>query len=336
MKKKISVMTPCFNEESGIRECYDRVKEVFDRDLPQYEREHLFIDNSSSDNTVSILKLIALGDLNVKIIVNTRNFGSNRSPHYGFMQTTGDAVVPIFADLQTPPEVIVELVRKWEAGYKVVIAVREGMREGLITRAWRGLFYSIMLRLSHVPQVRNFVGFGLFDRRVVDVFRSLNEPDPYFRGLVSEIGFEKAIVGYQQPLRKHGKSRHSFFDLLDLAIMGITTYSKVPIRLMTVAGIAISAASIMVGLAYLVMKLLYWNEFAMGQAPLVIGTFFLSAVNLTALGLVGEYVGLVLQYTRRFPLVVEKERVNFDESAQSLRECPSRHDNFGPRAVGDL
>ena len=245
MKKKISVVTPCFNEEGGIRECYERVKEVFANELPHYAREHLFIDNCSTDRTVAILKLIALTDPDVKIVVNARNFGMSRSPYYGMLQATGDAFVPMVADLQTPPELIVDFARKWEEGFKMVIAVREGMQEGFITRLWRALFYSIMSRLSKVQQIRNFIGFGLFDRRVIDVLRDLDEPDPYFRGLVSEIGFEKAFVPYAQPLRKHGKSKHNFFDLLELAMLGLTTYSKVPIRLMTLTGLAISAASVM-------------------------------------------------------------------------------------------
>ncbi len=312
MKKVISVLTPCYNEEAGIRECYERVKQVFDEKLPQYEREHLFIDNCSSDRTVAILKEIAAVDKRVKIIVNARNFGLSKSPYHGMLQITGDAVVPVVADLQTPPGLIVDFARKWEQGFKMVIAVRKGMREGYLIRMFRNIFYQIMSRMSKVTQISHFIGFGLFDRVVVDILRDLNEPDPYFRGLVSEIGFEKAFIEYEQPPRRHGKSRHNFWDLLELSMLALTTYSKAPIRLMTVAGLGIAFISVIVGLAYLILKLMFWNEFAMGTAPLVIGTFFLSAVNLAALGLVGEYVGLILQYSRRFPLVVEKERVNFD------------------------
>ncbi|WP_342359602.1 glycosyltransferase family 2 protein [Terrarubrum flagellatum] len=310
-QKTISVVTPCYNEEAGIRECYERVKAVFDERLPNYKREHLFIDNCSTDKTVEILKSIAKSDPNVKIIVNARNFGLSKSPYHGKLQATGDAVVPIVADLQTPPEIIVDLVHNWERGYKMVIAVREGMEESFFTKLWRSLFYKLMKKLSKVEQLRHFIGFGLFDRQVMDILRSLDEPDPYFRGLVSEIGFEKAFVPYHQPPRKHGKSRHNFFDLLELSMLALTTYSKVPIRLMTIAGAIGSVLSLVMGLVYLCLKILYWNQFAMGQAPLVIGLFFFSAINLAALGLVGEYVGLVLQYARRFPLVVEKERINF-------------------------
>jgi polyisoprenyl-phosphate glycosyltransferase len=310
--RKISVLTPCFNEEAGIRECYERVRDVFEAQLPEYELEHLFIDNCSSDRTVDVLKEIAAADKRVKVIVNARNFGLSRSPYHGMLQVTGDSVVPVVADLQTPPELIVELARKWEEGFKVVIAVRTGMEESFPLRIVRNVFYALMSRMSKVRQIRHFIGFGLFDRTIIDILRQLDEPDPYFRGLVSEIGFEKAFVHYHQPPRKHGKSRHNFFDLLELSMLALTTYSKVPLRLMTLVGFAVACLSVMTGFVYLVMKLMFWDSFPLGLAPLVIGTFFLLAINLLALGLVGEYVGLILQYARRFPLVVEKERINFD------------------------
>jgi polyisoprenyl-phosphate glycosyltransferase len=311
-RKKISVLTPCFNEEAGIRECYDRVKQVFETQLPEYELEHLFIDNCSSDRTVDVLKEVAASDKRVKVIVNARNFGLSRSPYHGMLQVSGDCVVPVVADLQTPPELIVELARKWEEGFKAVIAVRTGMEESFPLRIFRNVFYALMSRMSKVRQIRHFIGFGLFDRTIIDILRQLDEPDPYFRGLVSEIGFDKAFVHYHQPPRKHGKSRHNFFDLVELSMLALTTYSKVPLRMMTLAGFVVSCLSVLTGLVYLVIKLLFWNSFPLGLAPLVIGTFFLLAVNLLALGLVGEYVGLILQYARRFPLVVEKERINFD------------------------
>lgn len=322
MVKTISVMTPCYNEEAGIRECYERVREVFDKSLPEYKREHLFIDNDSADRTVAILKDIAKSDRCVKIIVNSRNCGLSRSPYHGMLETTGDAVVPVVADLQTPPELIVDMVRKWEEGFKMVIAVRAGMEEGFFTRFCRGLFYKVMGKLSRVTQIRHFIGFGLFDRRVVDILRDLDEPDPYFRGLVAEVGFEKAFLPYHQPPRKHGKSRHNFFDLLELSLLALTTYSKAPIRMMTLGGVALSALCVLSAFVYLVLKLVFWNSFPVGIAPLMIGTFFLSAINLLALGLVGEYVSLILQYSRRFPLVVERERVNFDTPTSHASPMP--------------
>lgn len=312
-ERTISVLTPCYNEEAGIRECYEAVRDYFDTALPHYRLEHLFIDNASTDRTVAILKEIADQDCRVKIIVNSRNFGLSRSPYYGVLQVTGDAVVPLVADLQTPVACIGEFVERWEEGYLMVIAVRTGAKEGFFLRCARSLFYGIIRRMSHVEQIKNFIGFGLFDRHIIEILRSLDDPSPYFRGMVSEIGFEKAFVEYPQPERKYGRSRHNFFDLFDLAMLGITSYSRAPLRLMTLGGLAVAAIFFVVALGYLVAKLLFWNWFTVGTAPILIGTFFLAAVQLFCLGLVGEYIGLIFEQVRHRPLVVEKERVNFEE-----------------------
>ncbi len=309
--RKLTILTPSFNEEAGISECYERVRDVM-ACLPGYAYEHLFIDNASTDRTVVILKEIAAADRRVKIIVNSRNFGHTRSPHHGMLQMTGDAFIPVLADLQTPAELIPAFVAKWEQGFKMVVAVRRSMQEGFFLRLARHAFYRLIARLSHIEQIRNFMGYGLYDRSVVDIIGRLSEPDPYFRGLVSEIGFEKAFIEYDQPARKHGHSSHSLFDLIEMAMLAITTYSKVPLRLMTVTGIVIALVSLLAGLGYFIAKLIFWNTFSAGIAPLLLATLFFASVQLIAIGMVGEYIGLVLQYVRRFPLVVEKERVNFD------------------------
>jgi glycosyltransferase involved in cell wall biosynthesis len=311
-RKTIGIFTPCYNEELGIAECYERVREVMETKVPKYDYVHLFIDNCSQDRTTAILKEIAARDKRVKIIINSRNFGLSRSPHYGMLHTEGDALIPILADLQTPPHLIPEFIAKWEQGYKMVIAIRTGMKEGFLLRHTRNAFYRIIARVSKIEQIKDFIGFGLFDRQIVDIMRDLGEPDPYFRGLVSEIGFEKAFVEYHQPPRKHGKSKHTFFDLFDLALLALTTYSKAPLQIMTLVGFIIAALSLLTGFGYLILKLIFWNYFPVGIVPLLIATFFLAAVQLIALGLIGEYVGLVLSYARHFPLVIEKERVNFD------------------------
>lgn len=311
-RRTLGIVTPCYNEEAGIRECYERVREVMRTLLADFEYEHLFIDNCSQDQTVKILKSIAKDDKRVKIIVNARNFGLGRSPFHGIVSASGDAVVPIFADLQTPPELLVEMVAKWNEGFKIVAAIRRDVRQSWSTRLMRALFYKAFSRLSNVEFIPHFFGFGLYDRQVVDVLRSLNEPDPYFRGLVSEVGFEKAIVEYVEPPRKHGETRHSFFDLLDLAILGMTTYSRAPLRLLTMVSVTVALLSFLAGMTYLVLKLVFWSSFSIGVAPLLIAALFLAAVQMLAIGLVGEYTGLVLLYARRFPTVVEKERVNFD------------------------
>ena len=312
MKKLISIVTPCYNEAAGIAECYEAVRAIFDDRLTDFAHEHIFIDNCSSDRTVEILKEIAGRDHRVKIIVNARNFGPARSPHHAILQAMGDAVVPVLADLQTPPEVLPDMIRKWNGGFKVVIGVRRGTREGVLSRFARSAFYSFIKRFSQVEQIPNYIGYGVYDRQVIDVMRSLYEPDPYFRGLVPEIGFERAIVEYDQPERRHGKSRNSLSDLVDLAILGLSIYAKAPMRLMTIAGLFVAALSLMAAVVYFVLKLIYWNSFSMGIAPLLLATLFFGSIQILALGLIGEYVGLLLRYARRFPLVVERERVNFD------------------------
>jgi glycosyltransferase involved in cell wall biosynthesis len=314
-QKTISVLTPCFNEEPGIRECYEAVRDYFDECVPDgYGLEHVFIDNASTDGTVAVLREIAAQDRRVKVIVNARNFGLSRSPYYGMLQVTGDAVVPLVADLQTPVECIGRFIEEWERGYLMVIAVRTGAKEGIFLRAARSIFYGLIKRMSHVQQIKNFIGFGLFDRRIIEILRTLDDPSPYFRGMVSEIGFDKAFVEYSQPERKHGRSRHSFFDLFDLAMLGITSYSRAPLRIMTLGGLLVAVVFFLVAVGYLVAKLLFWDWFTVGTAPILIGTFFLAAVQLFCLGLVGEYVGLIFEQVRHRPLVVEQERINFDEN----------------------
>ncbi|HVO85379.1 MAG TPA: glycosyltransferase family 2 protein [Syntrophobacteria bacterium] len=312
MRKRLSIMTPCYNEEAGIRECYERIKEVFESRLSQYDYEHIFIDNASTDKTVDILKNIAAADKKVRIIVNSRNFGLSRSPYYGMLQMSGDAVIPVVADLQTPPEVIPEFVRKWEEGYKMVLGVRTGMEEGRLSRWTRNTFYRVITRLSNVEQVKHFIGFGLLDRHIIEILKALDDPSPYLRGLVSEIGFEKALVEYHQPPRKHGKSRHSFFDLLELALLGLTSYSKAPLRLMTIIGFVVACLSLVAAVGYFIVKLVFWRSLSIGMAPILIGTFFFASIQLLCLGLVGEYVGLIFELVKHRPLVIEKERINFD------------------------
>lgn len=309
---KISLVTPCFNEEAGIRECYESCRRILQDQLANYDYEHIFIDNCSTDRTVEILKEIATTDKHVKIIVNARNFGPQRSPYHGFLQTNGDVVAPILADLQTPPSILPDMVAKWEQGYKIVVAVRRSSPErGLMALARRG-FYAIIKRISRIEQIPNYIGFGLYDRSVIEILRALNEPDPYFRGLIPEIGMARAVVEYDQPARTRGESKNSLIDLIDLALLGVTTYSKAPMRILTVIGFIVAAFSFVAAVIYFCLKLLLWNGVPFGITPILLATLFFGSTQLLALGLLGEYVGLILQYTRRFPLVIEKERINFD------------------------
>ncbi len=308
----ISIVTNCFNEEANVEEVYRRVKDAI-RLVPTVEKyEHIFIDNASTDKTVTILKELALGDPSLKIIVNNRNFGQIRSVNHGLFQARGDAVIHVVADLQDPPELIPKLVRKWQEGYAVVIGQKAGSRDGWLMRLVRKIFYSSMDRISDAPQIKNFTGFGLFDKKVIDEIRSLEDPYPYFRGLISEFGYSLAIVPYEQPARRRGITTHNFYSLYDLAILGITNHSKVPLRIATFAGFVLSVLSACVGIFYLGYKLLAWEEFDLGLAPLIIGVFFFAAVQLFFIGIVGEYIGSIHTQVLKRPMVVEKERVNFE------------------------
>jgi len=309
--KKITIMTPTFNEEAGIEDCYLAVKEFMCTELPNYEYEHLFIDNCSQDNTVDILKKIAEKDRNVKIIVNSRNYGPNNSPYYAILESTGDAVIPVLADLQTPVALIKEFVTLWELGYDMVLGIRVKMLEPKWLQNFRNFYYRLMSKLSPIEHYHGFIGFGLFDAKTVQVMRELVNPNPYFRRIVSEIGFEKAFVEYEQPLRKHGKSRLSLFDLIDYAILGVVSCSTIPLRVMTISGLVISLGSLFLAVIYFFLKAMYWDSFTMGSAPLIIGMFFFASIQIFCLGLIGEYVGLIFDHARHRPLVIEKERINF-------------------------
>jgi polyisoprenyl-phosphate glycosyltransferase len=307
----LSILTPCFNEEGGIVACYEAVRAVMEGQLPSLDYEHIFIDNDSQDRTVALLREIAGRDKRVKIIVNSRNFGPARSPFHALRQTSGDAVVPILADLQTPPSLIPAMVKLWEEGAKVVIGIKRPTPEPLPLRLSRSLFYALMRKFSKVEQIPHYMGYGLYDRRVVDALRELNEPEPYFRGLIMEVGFQRAYIQYDQPPRRHGKSSYNFFSLTDYALVGLSSSSRAPLRLMTFLGFFVSSLSFLAGLVYLVIKLMFWNSLPLGVAPVLISIFFLGSIQLFALGVVGEYIGLLLNYSRNFPLVIEKERINF-------------------------
>jgi glycosyltransferase involved in cell wall biosynthesis len=309
----ISVITPCFNEEENVREVYSRVKAVFEA-LGRYRYEHIFIDNASRDRTVDILREIAAADRNVKVIVNTRNFGQVRSPFHALLAARGHAVIGLAADLQDPPELIPEFLKKWEEGYKVAVGVKAGTEESWPMSWIRNVYYRLLARLSDVEIVKDSTGFGLCDRQVVEIIRAMDDRYPYFRGLLPEIGFPIARIPYVQPLRRRGITNNNFYTLFDLAMLGITTHSKVPLRLATIAGFTLSALSLCVALAYLIAKLVFWYRFPAGVAPILIGLFVTFSIQLFFLGLLGEYISSVHTQTFRRPLVVEKERINFEES----------------------
>jgi polyisoprenyl-phosphate glycosyltransferase len=307
----ITILTPCFNEQGNIPLVYARVKEIFEEELPQYCYEHLFIDNASTDGTLAELREIAGKDPRVKVIVNVRNFGHIRSPYYGLLQTNGDAVIGIVADLQDPPGLIPELIRKWEEGYKVVVAVKSRSDESLFMRSFRRVGYRVLNKISSLDLISDF-GFGLFDRAFVDVLRSIDDPYPYFRGMISEIGFPVARVEYRKPQRQHGRTKNNFLTLFDVAMLGLVKHSRMPMRLATLAGFGMSAISLMIAMGYLVAKLMFWDRFEFGQAPMLVGVYFFASVQIFFVGVLGEYVGAIHTQVRKLPLVVERERINFD------------------------
>jgi glycosyltransferase involved in cell wall biosynthesis len=310
--KRISIVTPCFNEEGNVDELHRRVRDVF-ASLPQYEYEHVFIDNASRDGTVARVKAICARDPRVKLIVNARNFGHVRSPVHGLLQGSGDAVIAMASDLQDPPELIRPFLEKWEQGYKVVLGIKRQTHESWLMRVVRKRYYDLVCRLSEIELPRDNTGFGLYDRKVIDVLAQIDDPYPYLRGLVADIGFEAAKVPFDKPARKRGITKNNFYTLYDLAMLGITSHSKIPLRLAAMLGFATSALSLCVAFGYFVAKLLFWNEFQLGLAPLVIGVFFFSSVQLFFIGVLGEYVGAIHTQVLKRPLVVERERVNFEE-----------------------
>lgn len=309
--KLISVVTACYNEEENVERLSSAVRDVF-RGLRDYDYEHIFIDNASEDNTFAVLKRIALADKRVKIIRNTRNFGHIRSPFYGLLQGKGDAVILLCADFQDPPGMIVDFLRTWEEGCKIVVGVKTHSEESPIMFRVRKFYYSLMNRISEVRHIENFTGFGLYSREVMDILRKIEDPYPYFRGLIADIGFEIKRIEYLQPKRKWGITKNNFYTLYDMAMLGFTNYSKIPLRVATFLGFTMSLGSLLVAFAYLAYKLFYWSEFSLGIAPLVIGLFFLFSVQLFFLGIVGEYIGSIHTKVLKRPLVIEGERVNFN------------------------
>ena len=310
--KLISIVTPCYNEEENVEEVYRQVKALF-AGLGKYRYEHVFIDNASTDQTQAILRRLAAEDQNVKVILNSRNFGHIRSPFHGMLQARGDAVIPFVADLQEPIELLERFLEEWEQGCKIVMGVKVQSGESPVMFAIRKLYYRLVKRLSEIELTNNFYGFGLYDRSVIDILRKMDDPYPYFRGLIADIGFQPVKIEYDQPRRERGITKNNFYVLYDMAMLGITSHSKIPLRMATFTGFCLGALSLLVAVAYFAYKLIFWDNFQVGMAPLVIGIFFFSAVQLFFTGILGEYIGAIHTQVLNRPLVIEKERINFDD-----------------------
>ena len=314
--KKISIVTPCYNEEENVEELYRQVKAQFDMLKDKYVYEHIFIDNASTDNTVGELKKLAEADKNVKVIMNAMNFGHIRSPFYGLCQADGDAAMLMVADLQDPPQLIPEFLTQWESGKKVIIGVKNKSKENPLMYAVRSSFYKMIKAISETRQIENFTGFGLYDQSFIRLLREIKDPYPYMRGLVAEYGGDLGEVFYTQPKRFAGKTHQSFYSLYDMAMLGFVNHSKVPLRLASIIGFACALICLLIAIVYLIYKIIWWNEFQVGLAPMLVGLFFFGSVQLFFLGIVGEYVGCILTQVRHRPLVIEKGRINFDETDQ--------------------
>jgi len=316
--KVISIVTPCFNEEGNIELLSKKIEDLFQNSLKNYDYEHIYIDNNSSDNTISILRKLAKNNKKIKVILNTRNFGHIRSPYHGIFQSTGDATVLLVADLQDPPSLIENFIKEWEQGFKVVVGVKTKSEENFIMFAIRNFYYKLIDKYSDTEQIKNFTGFGLYDSSFINCIKTLNDPYPYLRGLITELGFEWKEIEYTQPIRKKGKTKNNFYTLYDMAMLGFVNHSKVPLRLATFIGFLVSLISIFVAAFYFIAKLIFWDIFEAGTAPMVIGIFFFASVQLIFIGVIGEYVGAIYTQVKHRPLVIEKERINFPKEKEDI------------------
>jgi glycosyltransferase involved in cell wall biosynthesis len=309
--KTISIVTPCYNEQENVEEVYRQVRDVM-AGVGKYPYEHIFIDNCSLDETVPILRRLAAADPNVKVIVNARNFGHIRSPLHGLLQARGDAILQGVADLQDPPSLIPAFIAEWEAGYYAVIGTKRTSEEHALMFFARKQYYALVERLSSIETFQNFTGFGLYDRKVIDLVRSFGDPYPYFRGMIAEIGLPFKKIYYDQPRRKSGLTKLNWYILYDIGMLGIISLSRVPLRLATFAGFGGSALSLLIAFTYLVLKLILWNTFSLGLAPMLIGVFFIGSIQLFFLGILGEYIGAIYTQVQKRPHAVELDRINFE------------------------
>ena len=311
--KRISIVVPCYNEEENVEALADALKSMFKKNLENYQYEIIFIDNDSKDKTRDIIRKMCAEDKGIKGIFNAKNFGQFNSPYYAMLQSTGDCTVLMAADFQDPVDMVPGFVKEWESGYKIVIGIKKSSQENKLMYWLRGCYYKLIKKLSNVEQIEQFTGFGLYDKRFIDVLRNLDDPTPFLRGIVAELGFHRKEIPYEQPLRRAGKTSNNFYKLYDAAMLSFTSYTKVGLRLATIFGGFCSAASMVIALVYLIMKLMYWDRFVAGMAPLLISMLFLGSVQIFFIGVVGEYILSINSRVMKRPLVVEEERINFEE-----------------------
>ena len=315
--KTISIVVPCYNEEENVIPLSRAITALFEKELADYRYELIFIDNDSRDRTPELLRGLCQSDPDIKAIFNAKNFGQFNSPYYAMLQTSGDCTILMAADFQDPVEMIPQYVREWESGYKIVIGIKKSSQENKFMYWLRGCYYKLIKKLSDVEQIEQFTGFGLYDAKFIQVLRGLNDPTPFLRGIVAELGFKRKEIPYEQPLRRAGKTSNNFYRLYDAAMLSITSYTKVGLRLATIFGSICAGLSMVVALVYLVMKLIWWDRFPAGMAPMLIGMLFLGSIQIFFIGLLGEYIMSINQRVMKRPLVIEEERLNFGRDEKS-------------------
>ena len=311
--KKISVLIPCYNEAENVGPISRAVTEILEKELPQYDYELVFIDNDSTDGTRDIIRGLCADNPRIKAILNARNFGQCNSPYYGMLQVTGDCVIEMVADFQDPVEMIPKYIHEWEKGYKIVIGIKTSSKENRLMYWLRSCYYKTIKKLSDVEQIEHFTGSGLYDREFIEVLRNLDDPTPFLRGIVAELGYRRKEIPYEQPRRRAGKTHNNFYRLYDAAMLSVTYYTKAGLRLATIFGSICAVVSMLIAMVYLVMKLIWWDRFPAGMAPMLIGMLFLGSVQLFFIGFLGEYIMSINQRVMKRPLVIEEERINFNE-----------------------
>lgn len=310
--KKISIVIPTYNEEENVKPLSEAIIDELAKNLPEYDYEIIFIDNDSQDGTRPILREMAAGNKKIKVIFNAKNFGQFNSPYYGLLQSTGDCTILMCADFQDPIDMLPKFVHEWEAGYRIVIGQKVTSKENRLMYGLRSIYYKMIKKFSDVEQIEHFTGFGLYDKDFIQVLRDLKDPTPFLRGIVAELGFKRKQIPYEQQLRRAGKTSNNFYRLFDAAMLSFTSYTKVGLRMATFVGAGVAIVSFIIAIVYLILKLVYWNRFVAGTAPILIGMFFLGSIQLIFMGFMGEYILSMNQRIMNRPLVIEEERINFD------------------------
>ena len=310
--KKVSILIPCYNEQENVRPMSEAIVNLFQKTLSKYDYELLFIDNDSQDHTKQILREICAANPKIKAIFNAKNFGQFNSPYYGILQTSGDCTISMVCDFQDPIELIPKYLEAWEQGYKIVIGIKTSSKENPIMYRLRSMYYKMLRKFSDVEQIEHFTGSGLYDKSFVDVLRNLNDPTPFLRCIVAELGYKIKKIPYEQPNRRAGKTHNNFYTLYDAAMLSFTSYTKMGLRLATFLGVICGGISIVVAIVYLILKLVYWDRFTAGMVPLILLVSFLGSLQLFFIGLMGEYIISINQRVMNRPLVIEEERINFD------------------------